>query len=132
MSEPETLFRSMTQDSDSGPMIDASARTLGARPSIDVPGDVADDTEPGTGGMSASLGDPMRLPRHRRPPEFGGSGPDPVFAIDLAALGPDLGWRSDPDGPLGHGFVEPVRRMPFSEYQEALWATRSRWRRVDK
>jgi hypothetical protein len=121
----------MTPDRDGSPMIDASARTLGARPSIDVPGDAADYVEPAAGGMSASIGDPEHLPLHRRPAAFGGSGADPVFSIDVSDLGEDLRWRADPDGPLGHGLLEPVRRMPFNEYQEALWATRARWRRVD-
>lgn len=131
MSDPEILFRAMTPDDDGGPQLDASARTLGARPLIDVLGDTTDPVDPGTGGMSASVGGPERLPVHRRPSGFGGSGMDPVFAIDAADLGPDLGVRADPNGPLGHGFVEPVRRMPFNDYQRALWATRPRWQQVD-
>ena len=130
MTDPATLFRSMTPDGDGGPRTGASARTLGVRPSIDVPGDAADDVEPGTGGMSATLGDLGLLPHHRRPAELGGSGVDPVFAIDVDDLGPGLRWRPDPVGPSGHGFVEPVRRMPSDQYQEALWATRPRWQRV--
>jgi hypothetical protein len=130
-SEAETLFRAMSSDENGLPQLDASARTLGARPMIDVPGDASDAVDPGTGGMSVSIGAPERLPPHRRPGGFGGSGVDPVFAINVADLGPDLGWRADQDGPLGHGFVEPVRRMPFNDYQEALWATRPRWHRVE-
>ncbi|OGO53777.1 MAG: hypothetical protein A2Z32_10675 [Chloroflexi bacterium RBG_16_69_14] len=34
--EPERLFRATTPDEDGGPRLDASARTLGARPLIDV------------------------------------------------------------------------------------------------
>lgn len=99
---------------------------------IDTPGDSTDVVEPGTGGMSATADDPMLLPVHRRPNAFNGTGSDPVYAIEAADLGPDLTWRLDPDGPSGHGFVEPVRRMPFNEYQDALWATRSSWHRVDE
>ena len=130
-SELKMLFRAMTPDEDGRPTVDASARTLGARPLIDVPGDASDAVDPGTGGMSVSIGVPDGLPAHRRPAGFGGSGVDPVFAIDVAELGPDLHWRADQDGPSGHGFVEPVRRMAFNDYQQALWATRSRWHRVD-
>lgn len=72
----------------------------------------------------------MTLLAHRRPPEFGGIGRDPIFEIDFVELGPDLRWRADPEGPSGHGFVEPVRRMGFTEDQGALWATRPRWRQV--
>lgn len=126
------LFRAMTADEDGLPMVGATARTLGARPRIDVPGDPTDEVEPQSGGMSGTVGDPSKLPIHRRPAAFGGTGSDPVFVIDLADLGPDLVWRADGNGPSGHGFLEPVRRMPFNEYQEALRATRSRWRRVDR
>lgn len=131
MSDGELLYRAMTADDGGMPRLDASARTLGARPSIDVPGDASDIVEPGTGGMSASGGSPENLPSHRRPPDFGGSAADPVFAINEADLGPVLQWQPDPDGPLGHGFLEPVRRMRFNEYQDALWATRAEWRRVN-
>lgn len=120
----------MLVDEDGQPRLGASSRTLGVRPLIDVPGDAADAVDPGVGGMSASIDDPMLLPTHRRPRAFGGTGPDPVFAIELGALGPDLEWRAELEGPSGHGFVEPVRTMAFAEYQEAIWATRPRWWQV--
>lgn len=127
-----TLYRAMTPEIDAKPRLDASARTLGARPLIDVPGDAGDVVDPATGGMSIAIGDPHNLPEHRRPPEFGGSGVDPVFAIETLDLAPDLALRKDPDGPSGHGFVEPVRRMMFNDYQEAIWATRPKWYRIDR
>lgn len=126
-----TVFRAMTPDDDGQPQVDASARTLGSRPSIDVPGDGTDDVDPGTGGMSVSIGAAHHLPAHRRPVEFGGSGADPIFVIEASELGPDLRVRTDDDGPSGHGFVEPVRRMEFNDYQQAIWASRPRWQRVD-
>ena len=90
------LYRAMTADDDGLPTLDESARTLGGRPSLDVPGDSTDSVEPGSGGMSVSLGEPMLLPMHRRPPSFGGTGRDPVFWIDASMLGEDLRWREDP------------------------------------
>jgi len=126
----ETLYRAMSIDEDGQPRLGASSRTLGVRPLIDVPGDAADVVDPGVGGMSVTIEDPMLLPTHRRPSAFGGTGPDPLFAIEREVLGPDLEWRADFEGPSGHGFVEPVRTMTFDEYQEAIWATRSRWRQV--
>lgn len=81
--------------------------------------------------MSATSGSPTSLPIHRRPPSLGGTGRGPVFALEVDALGANLRWRRDPDGPSGHGFVEPVRRMPFTEYQQALWATRPHWKLVE-
>lgn len=126
-----TVFRAMTPDDDGLPRVDASARTLGARPSIDVPGDGADDVDPGMGGMSVAIGAAHFLPEHRRPTNLGGSGADPVFMIEAGELGPDLRVRADEDGPSGHGFVEPVFRMGFDDYQEAIWASRPGWQRVD-
>ena len=73
----------MTAGEHGAPTLDASARTLGARAMIDVPGDAADIVEPG------------------RPRAFGGTGADPVYAADVANLGGDLVWRPDPDGPFG-------------------------------
>ena len=86
----------MVPDENGAPMLDASARTLGARAMIDVPGDAADIVEPGSGGMSASSGGPEHLPEHRRPNAFGGTGADPVFAADIGNLGkrPGLATRS--------------------------------------
>jgi hypothetical protein len=101
---------------------------LGARPGIDllvIDGMVG----PGEGGISVSPDDPRRLPSFRRPPELDGTGRDPVFAIDEQDLGPDLIYRPDPRNPDGHGFIEPVRPMPFEVYQQALIATQSAWRR---
>ncbi len=127
MADETLLYRAMSTADDRAPDLGATSRTLGARPRIDVPGDASDEVEPGSGGMSVSSGGPDRLPDHRRPANLGGAGKAPVFVITASSLGPDLQWRPDePDGPLGHGFVEPVRRMRFSEYREGLWATRSR------
>ena len=117
----------MILTSDGHPLVDASARTLGVRPRIDVPGDATDYVDPGAGGMSVAIGTAAKLPDHRRPVVFGGSGTDPAFAMEEADLGPRLMLRVDSDGPSGHGFVEPVRRMIFDEYQDAIWATVAKW-----
>lgn len=80
--------------------------------------------------MSVSPDDPLRLPAHRLPPSFGGTGKDPVWGIGEFALGEDLAYRPDP-ADATHGFVEPARIMSFDEYQQALHATRESWRRLD-
>ncbi len=108
--DPEILFRAMTSNQNREPELDASSRTLGGRPWLDIPGDATDYIGPGVGSMSVAIATPMRLPTYRRPVAFGGSGGDPVFAIAVSALGPDLRLREDPDVPSGHGFVEPVHR----------------------
>ena len=69
--------------------------------------------------MSVSPNGPRNLPSHRRPPTLGGTGKDPVWRITIADLGIDLQYRPDP-ARAGHGFVEPVRLMTLSEYQQGF------------
>jgi len=59
-----------------------------------------------------------------------GYGRDPVFMLDDQELGPRLRYRPDPDRRDRHGFIEPARPMTFGAYQQALWSTRKRWRKV--
>lgn len=81
--------------------------------------------------MSVSPSDPMDLPRHRRPPEFGGTGRDPAFVMDDSDLGSELRDRPDPEGPPVHGFIEPANTMSFEAYQAAIWGTRQNWSGVE-
>jgi hypothetical protein len=128
------VLRGMRAAPDGLPMIGPTARTLGARPGSPPEGDipiVGGIVNPGTGGMSVSPSPSSNLPPHRRPPEYGGKGRDPLWECDTDDLdGAKLSYRSDPELPRTHGFIEPVRRMRFEEYQEALGATRSLWRRL--
>jgi hypothetical protein len=80
--------------------------------------------------MSVSPDNPLHLPRHRRPPELGGTGKDPVWCINADELGPDLRYVPDSAHPAAHGFIEPARPMPLRQYKRALEATGSVWRRV--
>ncbi len=112
------------------PVTGASARSLGARPDWDIPIDDAGLVRPGTGGISVSPEDPRNLPTHRLPPEFGGTGKDPIWTIGEYELGEHLSYRPDPRNPK-HGLIEPTHTMTFEEYQQALHGTRNRWRRVE-
>jgi len=123
----ETLFRGMQRDVDGGPVAGESARKLGARHGIDIEPDEDSLVQPASGGMSVSPGSPANLPRHRRPPEWGGSGLDSLWAISSSKLGERLVYRPDPDQPEVHGFIEPSEGMTFAEYQAALAGTRSDW-----
>src|SRR5262245_14787333 len=124
------LFRAMKEDDQGYPEVGPSARTLGVRPSVDVPvGNLSDTVHPGQGGLSVSPDDPLSLPYFRRPPAWQGTGRDPVWTISAAELGPDLRFRPDPNNP-GHGFVEPARPMTLAAYQHAIRATRLRWRQA--
>jgi hypothetical protein len=121
------LFRSMKEDPGGVPEQAAHARALGVRPGIDVPATRDDDAVlPGQGGVSVSPDDPFNLPYFRRPPEFRGTGKDPVWTIDDTQLGPDLQYRPDP-AHSGHGFLEPARPMTLREYRRALEQTRGAW-----
>lgn len=125
------LYRSMQAAEDGYPILGAGTRTLGSRPGIDIPVEEG-NVEPETGGMSISPNDAMNLPRHRRPPEFDGTGRDPVFEMDDGDLGPALRHRPDPERPSLHGFVEPKATMSFEDYQAAIWQTRESWTKVEK
>jgi hypothetical protein len=124
------LFRAMKEAGHGQCEVGESARALGIRPRIDVPATNPGDTvHAGQGGMSVSPDDPQKLPYFRRPPQFGGTGKDPVWTIRDEELGPDLCYRPDPNRP-DHGFIEPARPMPLSEYQQALARTQPLWRKV--
>jgi hypothetical protein len=125
------LFRSM-QETNGLPVPGPSSRTLGVRPGVDVSAcDDADVVYPGTGGMSVSPDNPRHLPRHRRPPQFHGTGKDLVWGLEEDRLPADLLYRPDPDNP-GHGFIEPALPMTLAEYQAALARTQREWKRIDR
>ena len=124
----ERLYRSMRTAGDGLPAAGPTARTLGARREIDML--VARDgmVVGGGGGMSVAPDSAMNLPAHRRPPEYRGTGKDPVWELDVVELGNELVYRDDPLMPGVHGFIEPARRMAFDDYQDALLRTRGDWR----
>jgi hypothetical protein len=112
------------------PEVGESARALGVRPGIDVPAtNLHDLVNPGEGGLSVSPDDPLNLPTFRRPPNFQGTGKDPLWSIRDADLRPDLRYRPDPNK-AGHGFVEVARPMTLREYQLAVARTQQLWRKV--
>ena len=115
---------------DGSPRTGATGRYLGARPGVDVPVGPDGFVKPGTGGMSVVPPPVENLQPHRRPPELGGTGKDPVFELETDELPTELRYRPDPANPEGHGFVEPARRMGFEEYQRLLHSTRPLWRAV--
>jgi hypothetical protein len=79
-------------------------------------------------GMSVAPDSPENFPAHRRPPEHGGTGKDPIWELDVTELGDELVYREDPLMPGVHGFVEPVSTTTFAAYESALIATRRAWR----
>lgn len=120
------IHRGMKEDKGK-PAAGDSARTLGVRPDIDIPVDANGMVYPNTGGMSAAPS-VEALPTHRKPPEFGGTGKDPVWKIDINDLGPDLTYV--PDSPQ-HGTVQPTRPMTLDDYQKALANTNANWEKEE-
>lgn len=118
-----TVYRAMREDTNGGPMVGPTARTLGVRPGDDIPV-IAGRVKPGTGGMSVALDDPANLPNHRRPPRFGGTGKDPVWEITIDRLGVDLIFGQ---GRPTHGLFEPAREMSIDEFQRALAVLAPMW-----
>ena len=103
------VYRAMKAAGDALPVIEATARGLGARPGVDIP--LADGmVAPATGGMSVTADDPSKLPRHRLPVKMGGEGRDPVFQLDRAQLPTTLVVRRDEPNAAYHAFVEPALR----------------------
>jgi hypothetical protein len=124
----ERLYRSMKEGRDAEPEVGRSARMLGVRPGIDILVDPDGTVTGGAGGMSVAPDSPANLPAHRRPPEHGGTGKDPVWEIRTVDLEEGLAYREDPLQLGVHGFVEPSRRITLEDYERALRATRTAWR----
>ena len=73
---------------------------------------------------------PTGMPTYRRPPTFGGDAEDLVmYCVDTCKLPSGLTYRPDPSQD-GHGFIEPAREMPVTEYVELLGQTQSLWMEV--
>ncbi len=123
------LDRGMEETPDGEPAIGPSARTLGARPHIDIRVDLSGSVHPGTGGMSVAPNTPSNLPRHRRPPEHGGTGKDPLWSIQERELGVYLRYVADVVLVPTHGVIEPIIPMTFAAYQQALAETAPYWAR---
>ena len=124
----EHIYRSVKSAGDGRPEAGRTARTLGVRPGVDIPVGVDGVVRGGEGGMSVAPDWPGNLPAHRRGPERGGTGKDPIWELDVAALGEELRYREDPLMPGVHGFVEPALPTTFDAYESAVLATRRAWR----
>ncbi len=126
--DAQTLYRGMKQDPNIHdhllPENGATARTLGVRPNTDIPVDSKGMVNPNTGGMSVAPNTPYNLPRHRRPPAWGGTGKDPVWSIGANNLPRGLRYRADSST---HGLIEPASRMRFTDFQFLLWLTQGSW-----
>lgn len=123
------LFRAMMED-EGMPAVLQSARGLGVRSAganPDVYPDEVGNVHPGH-GMSVAPDDPLLLPPHRRPPEFFGSGTDPVWQVADSHLPEELAYRATS---LTHGQVEPSAPMHLEDFRHALAGTRAQWSRSD-
>ena len=118
----------MKPASDGLPVVEQTARGLGARVPADIQPDPAGFVDPRTGGMSVTPDDPRRMNALRRPRSLGGAGKDPLFVIQESEIGVGLAFRRDPHDSLAHGFVEPAVRCLLGAYQGTIVETRPVWR----
>jgi len=133
------------------PKIGRSARLLGVRPGIDVnieqmpvgyldeQGYLLAESERevrrelvtvairDTKGMSVSLSIEA-LPAFRKPPQFGGTGKDPLWQIDDNDIAGDL--QAIQDSPT-HVSILPRVTMSLERYELALASTQNNWERVE-
>lgn len=128
------LYRAMKAADDEFPIVEDSARGLGARAgrgdgTDDVVPDADGVVQPNAGGMSVTPDDPRRMNPLRRPRALGGVGKYPLYVIDGDGLGIDLAFRRDPRDPMAHAFVEPSHPLALAPYRRALGETRPRWSR---
>ncbi len=127
LSDPNNLYRGMRQDGNA-PRIGRSARDLGVRIPQDVQPDENGMVEDPKKGLSTAKGHPKNLPAHRKPPEFGGTGKDPVWAIDESKVNNEDLMTTNDHG--NHVVVGPKRRMKLEQYEKALERTRPHWKKV--
>ena len=78
-------------------------------------------------GMSISLSI-AGLPKHRKPPKFGGTGRDPIWEIDSSFIKGDL--KAIEDGG-SHVSLVPRQTMLLARYEDALAQTRNNWIKVN-
>ena len=129
-----TIYRAMVEDRDGKPKSMRSPNHLGVRVKGDGPFEVHDievidgHVEPTHQGMSVQIDDPRGAPLHRLPRELGGASSGVLYEMHEDELPVEL--RLEPDRET-HGVLRPSRRCTLDEYENALNATRSRWRKSD-
>jgi hypothetical protein len=123
------LYRAMTAHPDGMPVFVRSTR--GLSDVAHIPTNDNGTVDPNLGGVSVSPGFPENLPRHRRPPKHGGTGPDPIWELTTEELPPSLAYRPDDQLPDTHGFIEPAEPMSIWDYENGLLTTRRLWRKTE-
>jgi hypothetical protein len=77
--------------------------------------------------MSLARFTPLNLPRHRRPPEWGGTGKDPVWTTLSTIFAGPLTYNPDS---LTHANAAAAFDMPVAAMQAALAGTRLAWAKI--
>jgi hypothetical protein len=136
------VYRAMLADGDR-PQVGPAALALGVRVPPDEHADIAVSVdglvEPRTGGMSVAPAWRMlpvhRIPRRLRTKFPRAAGKNECYLWRMGdgpftegAFADDLFFRTDPEKPHKHGFVEPAVKMSTAEYQAALAAIRHQWK----
>lgn len=121
------MFRAMKADHQGLPVTGETARTLGARPGVDITEDASGMVHAGPAGMSVTLDDPMQMPKVRRPQNLGGSSRDPLFCMRVSRLSHSLRLSPPSSRDSWHGCITPGQTCLFREYQHNLHLTRPCW-----
>ncbi|MDN7908563.1 RHS repeat-associated core domain-containing protein [Burkholderia diffusa] len=118
------VYRAMKTGGDGFPVVEPTARGLGARPGVDIPVDTNGMVHPDTGGISVAPESARNLPPHRRPESLGGTGKDCACLLNTANLPKSLRYVQDS---AKHGTIQPSTSMSLTDYQAALRSTREKW-----
>lgn len=129
------VYRSMIAE-DGRPVVGNGAKMLGVRnDGYDIPFDADENVRPRTGGLSVVSNwhnlPLFLIPRRLQPQIKDARGSNQLACFRLGDFPFQDGQINDvlamrPDSPH-HGTIQPNRKMPLPEYQDALAATRSSW-----
>ncbi len=123
-----TVYRAIRRDDDGRPKLsNVMGWGLGIREGVDISADGEGVVHPGTGGMSVVPAIEHLRP-HRLPAHLGGTGVDPVWALDTEELPEFLVYVPDPGDAPKHGLIEPAYAMELGDLEDALAGTRDLWR----
>lgn len=101
----------MRAGADGLPETGETGRYLSVWPDVDIRVDEGGFVNPGIEGMSIAPPPVENLAGHRRPPEFGGTGKDPVYELETGELPDDLAYRPDQANRLPLASVSPGREI---------------------
>lgn len=136
----EGIYRAMVEDDDGMPKLGPVAIKLGIRRGKDIIPDAAGLVHrpafrPDEANGLSCVSTIQELPHFSLPVEWGGTNrKTSVWRIEASDLGPELvaGEDTAPGATERHISIGPSRTMACDDYERAIEATRSRWRKITK